>query len=101
MLSPAHQWLFSPFDAAIGHCRRYTKSSLRAVGAAVDEFRTKRLSYLDSCGLFASAGNRLLLRQAMPTLQQILFWIASWSRVPACLTGFFSTILASPFSVFG
>ena len=74
VLSPAHQWLFSPFDAAIGHCRRYTKSSLRAAGAEANELRLERLVYLDSFGLFASAGNRLLLRQSMPTLQQILFW---------------------------
>ena len=26
VLSPAHQWLFSPFDEAIGHYRRYTDS---------------------------------------------------------------------------
>jgi hypothetical protein len=32
------------------------------------------LSYLDSIGAFASLGNKLALRQAMPTLQQILLW---------------------------
>src|SRR5262249_53136043 len=31
VLGPAHPWLFSPFDRAIGHYRRYTKSSLRAL----------------------------------------------------------------------
>src|SRR5450432_2619938 len=25
VLSPAHQWLFAPFDAAIGHFRRYNR----------------------------------------------------------------------------
>lgn len=29
VLSPAHQWLFTAFDAAIGHVRRYTAKSLR------------------------------------------------------------------------
>ena len=29
VLSPAHQWLFTPFDEAIGHHRRYTKATLR------------------------------------------------------------------------
>ncbi len=29
VLSPAHQWLFSPFDAALGHVRRYTRKTLR------------------------------------------------------------------------
>ncbi len=31
VLSPAHQWLYTPFDAAIGHFRRYNRSSLRKV----------------------------------------------------------------------
>ena len=33
-----------------------------------------KLIYLDSVGLLASAGNRLLLRQSMPTERQILAW---------------------------
>ena len=32
ILSPAHQWLFTPFDQAIGHYRRYSKSSLSQIG---------------------------------------------------------------------
>lgn len=74
VLSPAHGWLFSEFDAAIGHYRRYDKKSLAAAGARAGALRLERLMYLDSCGLLASLGNRLLLRQAMPTLKQILFW---------------------------
>src|SRR5919108_2757256 len=31
ILVPAHQWLFSPFDRAIGHHRRYNKKMLTAV----------------------------------------------------------------------
>ncbi len=30
--------------------------------------------YLDSVGAFASLGNRVVLRQSMPTLKQILLW---------------------------
>ncbi len=30
-LSPAHQWLFTPFDRAIGHYRRYTRRGLGAL----------------------------------------------------------------------
>src|SRR5437763_1457253 len=30
VLAPAHQWLFTPFDAAIGHHRRYNTHTLRA-----------------------------------------------------------------------
>lgn len=72
VLSPAHQWLFSPFDAAIGHYRRYSRASLRA--AAPPELRPVRIAYLDTVGLLASAANRLLLSQSMPTEKQILTW---------------------------
>lgn len=74
VLSPAHAWLFSPFDRAIGHCRRYTRGSLCRTAEGLNQLRLERCEYLDSCGLFASAANRLLLRQALPTLKQILFW---------------------------
>jgi SAM-dependent methyltransferase len=72
VLSPAHPWLFTPFDQAIGHFRRYTARSLRALTPAGLELR--RLFYLDAVGLLASLGNRLLLRQQMPTLRQIHVW---------------------------
>jgi SAM-dependent methyltransferase len=74
VLSPAHQWLFSEFDAAIGHHRRYSRKSLKAAAEGVHSLRLERLCYLDSCGLLASTANRLLLRQSMPDLRQILFW---------------------------
>lgn len=74
VLSPAHPWLFSPFDAAIGHHRRYTRQSLKAAGEAAGGLRLERLDYLDCFGLLTSAANRLLLRQSLPTLRQILFW---------------------------
>ncbi len=72
MLSPAHPWLYTPFDASIGHYRRYTRQSLRAAGPA--GLRLTRLAYLDSAGMLASLGNRLLLQSAMPTPAQIGFW---------------------------
>ena len=72
VLSPAHAWLYTPFDAAIGHHRRYTKESLAA--AAPGGLTRERLDYLDAAGLLLSLGNRLLLRSAHPTASQILFW---------------------------
>jgi SAM-dependent methyltransferase len=72
VLSPAHPWLYSPFDAAIGHHRRYTKETLRALGPAGLEL--VRLRYLDSVGLLAAAANRTALRQSNPTLRQIQLW---------------------------
>ena len=74
VLSPAHQWLFSPFDAAIGHHRRYTRKSLKQTAEGIGSLRLERVWYLDSLGFFASAANRLLLHQSMPALRQILFW---------------------------
>lgn len=72
VLSPAHQFLYTPFDAAIGHFRRYDKASLRAVSPAGLE--PDRMFYLDACGIAASAMNRMLLRQSMPTKSQIGTW---------------------------
>lgn len=72
VLSPAHQWLFSPFDEAVGHVRRYDRRSLLA--AKPERLAVERLRYLDSVGLLASAGNRLLLSASQPTLGQIRLW---------------------------
>lgn len=72
VLAPAHPWLYSPFDRALGHFRRYTKSSLGRVQPA--GMRLVELRYMDAFGLLASAGNRLLLKQTMPTPRQISFW---------------------------
>ena len=72
VLSPAHQFLYTPFDRAIGHFRRYSRASLRA--AAPPELRETNLIYLDSVGMIASAANRLLLSQSMPSEHQILAW---------------------------
>ena len=72
VLSPAHNWLFSPFDQAIGHFRRYTRASLR--DAAPQQLELVRLRYLDSVGLLASLANRTVLRSGHPTKSQIRFW---------------------------
>jgi SAM-dependent methyltransferase len=71
-LSPAHQWLFTPFDAAIGHYRRYSRRQFGALAGA--GLRPVRLDYLDSVGLFASLANKLILKSASPTVAQIQFW---------------------------
>jgi SAM-dependent methyltransferase len=72
VLAPAHQWLFTPFDRAIGHFRRYNRQSLAA--CSPQGCTMERMLYLDSVGLLASLGNRLLLQQKDPTAKQILFW---------------------------
>jgi SAM-dependent methyltransferase len=72
VLGPAHPWLYSPFDEAIGHYRRYTRPSLRAL--TPEGTVLVRSVYLDSVGMLASLGNRLLLKHARPTTKQIAFW---------------------------
>jgi SAM-dependent methyltransferase len=99
VLSPAHGWLFSAFDKAIGHYRRYTRESMKRTAEGIDQVRLERCWYLDACGFFASAANRLFLRQEMPTLSQILFWdrvLVPGSRVldPLLLHGFGKSVLA-------
>ena len=72
VLSPAYSWLFSDFDAAIGHFRRYTAATLRSL--TPPGLTPTRCFYLDSVGLLASISNRLWLRTSAPTSRQIQFW---------------------------
>lgn len=70
--APLHHWLFTPFDEAIGHFRRYSARTLEAIRPEV--LRERSTIYLDSVGVLASAGNRLFLRSASPSQKQIQFW---------------------------
>jgi hypothetical protein len=72
VVAPAHQWLYSPFDAAIGHHRRYTKGSLS--GVVPTGLTPVTVRYLDAVGLLASAANRMLLRQRLPDRRQLALW---------------------------
>lgn len=69
---PAFQFLYSPFDRAIGHHRRYTKAMLRE--QLPQGLVLERVRYLDSVGLLLSLGNKIALRKAAPTMGQITFW---------------------------
>lgn len=72
VLSPAHQFLYTPFDSAIGHLRRYSRKQLLSI--IPKGFNIKKAIYLDSIGLIASLANKLFLKQSYPTEEQILFW---------------------------
>ncbi|HEX9368290.1 MAG TPA: class I SAM-dependent methyltransferase [Vicinamibacterales bacterium] len=72
VLAPAHQSLFSPFDAAVGHYRRYDKAMLRSI--APPGLELVRLEYLDSTGWILSLLNRLVLKSSAPTRAQVLTW---------------------------
>lgn len=72
VISPAFQFLFSPFDSAVGHYRRYEKHDAKRL--TVSGLALHRMFYLDSIGFFLSLMNRLLMRAQMPTAGQIAFW---------------------------
>ena len=72
VLSPAHQYLYTPFDRAIGHYRRYDKSALARLGPA--SLKTIELKYVDSVGAIASLGNKVVLKSALPTAKQLMLW---------------------------
>lgn len=88
VLSPAHNWLYTPFDKALGHFRRYDVDLLRRATPA--SLAVDRIFYLDSVGMLASLANRLILKASHPTPAQIRLW-DSWmvpaSRVVDPLTG--------------
>lgn len=89
ILVPAHNWLFSPFDRAVGHFRRYSRRSLAK--AIPSSFKLQSLRSLDSAGLLASVANRVFLGQSMPSARQIRIWdrlLIPISRIMDPLFGF-------------
>jgi SAM-dependent methyltransferase len=89
VLSPAHQFLYTAFDKAIGHHRRYNRASLTAATPA--NLRSERTFYLDCAGMLANLGNRLLLNASAPTATQIRLWdgwMVPMSRILDPLTGY-------------
>ena len=72
VLVPAYNSLFSPFDKAIGHFRRYNKKMLKE--SIPKELKRRKIFYLDSLGALASLTNKLILKQSSPTEKQILKW---------------------------
>lgn len=89
VLSPAHQWLYTPFDEAIGHQRRYNKNNLLAV--MPEGLEAIELKYLDCVGAIASIGNRFVLKRKMPSVKQLAVWdklMIPLSRVVDPLLGY-------------
>lgn len=83
VLSPAHQWLFSKFDSAVGHWRRYNRVMIERLAAP--GCRLERVMYLDAVGMLASAANRMMLRQSYPTASQIQLWDRCMVPLSRCL----------------
>lgn len=72
VLAPAIPRLYSEFDRAIGHFRRYNRSSLLSIVPA--EFAIVKNQYIDVVGMAANLLNRLMLWQQQPTAAQIRLW---------------------------
>lgn len=72
IVAPAFAFLYTRFDEAVGHFRRYTKHTLN--NSVDSRFRAVSVNYMDSIGLLASLGNKLLLKSAAPSPAQISFW---------------------------
>ena len=72
VLAPAHQFLYTPFDRAIGHYRRYSARTLAQLGSP--PLNLERSFYLDSVGSLASLANKLVLKSSHPSARQIRFW---------------------------
>lgn len=83
VLSPAHQWLYSEFDRAIGHWRRYGQMEL--IDKTPTQMQVTRKKMLDSVGMLASIANKFFLKKNMPTKQQISFWDAVLVRASRAL----------------
>jgi SAM-dependent methyltransferase len=72
VLGPAHQFLFSAFDIAVGHYRRYNRAML--VALTPPGCRLEMSMMLDTAGFSASLANRVLLSTSLPSKRQIALW---------------------------
>ena len=87
VLAPAYPWLYSPFDQAIGHFRRYTRESLKAT--TPHGLKLTRAFYLDLVGVLASSVNLALLRRSMPSRRMV----QAWDRCMVPLSRFFDPMV--------
>jgi SAM-dependent methyltransferase len=70
IICPAHGFLFSAFDEAIGHFRRYDKRKYRELS----DRQPLKMEYLDSVGTVPSIANKVLLKQPYVTQRQVQLW---------------------------
>jgi SAM-dependent methyltransferase len=75
ILAPAHKFLFTEFDIAVGHYRRYNKKLIRELmNSKSQSLEETKLIYLDFLGGALSLINRFVLNQSHPSRSQIVFW---------------------------
>lgn len=89
VLAPAHPFLFSAFDKAIGHYRRYDTLMIKDLTPL--NSKLLHLEYLDSLGMILSYANRIILKQKSPHQNEIQMWdsiIIPCSRILDKLYGY-------------
>lgn len=73
ILVPAHQNLYSKFDEAVGHCKRYDIDFFKKINNP--NLKLKKLIYLDMLGYLLYFLNRLFFREEVyPSQNKILIW---------------------------
>jgi cyclopropane fatty-acyl-phospholipid synthase-like methyltransferase len=73
ILAPAHQRLYSEFDKAIGHQKRYSKGTLRAI-ADPCILKEEKVYFLESASIILLLINKLFLRKRYPSTRDIWIW---------------------------
>ncbi len=71
---PAHRWLSTPYDAAIGHHRRYDRRMMAGLVASCEGLELVRFAYFDCVGVALSLANRWIGRFAAPSPGHVRFW---------------------------
>ena len=72
LLVPAHRRLFSSFDLAVGHFRRYERADFWELSGAA--FKVKKLEELDCLGFFLSLLSQKLRPNKLPSRGNIRLW---------------------------
>jgi len=70
-MSPAHNFVYSDFDKAVNHYRRYNKKKLLKLKPA--NLFVEKCYYLDSLGLILLLVNKFFVKK-MPKYKDIFFW---------------------------
>ena len=80
ILVPAHNKLYSKFDKAIGHFRRYEMEFFEKI--KIDGSRIIKLSYLDSTGYFLYYLNKIFFKEEIyPSKLKIFIWYKLFTPV--------------------
>ena len=73
ILVPAHQNLYSKFDKAVGHCKRYDIKFFKNLNK--DNLKIKKLIYLDALGYLLYFLNKNFFKEEeYPSKTKILIW---------------------------